>query len=125
MPLSNQFQELSAQVRNWGRWGDDDQLGTLNQISPEVVREAAGCIQHGRTISLAVPLEHDVIQVGFIPGRDNPVRTMHAVNEGMDPDGDPDTFHTRPHPKEKTPDTMPTTAHPKEKIEDKYKKKIL
>ena len=81
-------------LSNWGRWGDDDQLGTLNLISPEVVREAAGCIQHGRTIPLAVPLEHDGIQVGFIPGRDNPVRTMHAVNEGMDPDGDPDTFHT-------------------------------
>ena len=67
MPLSDQFQELSAQVRNWGRWGDDDQLGTLNLISPEVVRRAAGCIRHGRTIPLAVPLEHDGIQVGFIP----------------------------------------------------------
>ena len=96
MPLSDQFQELSAQVRNWGRWGDDDQLGTLNLISPEVVRRAAGCIRHGRTISLAVPLEHDGIQVGFIPGRDNPVRTC--------------LLYTSPSPRDYAASRMPSSA---------------
>jgi kynurenine formamidase len=94
MPLSDRFREISSQVRNWGRWGPDDQLGTLNLITPEVVLAARDCIRHGRTIPLAVGLEHDGIQVGFVPGRDNPTMTLHAINEGMDPDGGPDSFHT-------------------------------
>ena len=94
MPLSAQFLEISSQVRNWGRWGPDDQLGTLNLITPEVVLAARDCIRHGRTIPLAVGLQHDGIQVGFVPGRDNPTMTLHAINEGMDPDGGPDSFHT-------------------------------
>ena len=94
MPLSDHFLETSSQVRNWGRWGADDQLGTLNLITPEVVLAARDCIRHGRTIPLAVPLEHDGIQVGFVPGRDNPTMALHALNEGMDPDDDPDSFHT-------------------------------
>ena len=36
-----QFDELFKQVSNWGRWGKDDQLGTLNLITPERKREAA------------------------------------------------------------------------------------
>ena len=94
MPFTDQFLDLSARVRNWGRWGDDDQLGTLNLITPEVVAAAADLVRYGRTIPLAVLLEEDGVQAGFVPGRDNPVRGMHAVNEGMDPDGDPDSFHT-------------------------------
>ncbi len=94
MPFSQEFLDLSARVRNWGRWGDDDQLGTLNLVTPEVVAAAAALVRHGRTIPLGVPLEEDGVQAGFVPGRDNPVRGMHAVNEGIDPDGDPDSFHT-------------------------------
>ena len=94
MPFTDQFLNLSARVRNWGRWGDDDQLGTLNLITPEVVVAAADLVRYGRTIPLAVLLEENGVQAGFVPGRDNPVRGMHAVNEGMDPDGDPDSFHT-------------------------------
>jgi len=94
MPFTDQFLDLSARVRNWGRWGDDDQLGTLNLITPEVVAAAADLVRYGRTIPLAVLLEEDGVQAGFVPGRDNPVRGMHAVNEGMDPDGDPDSFQT-------------------------------
>ncbi|MBJ30720.1 MAG: cyclase [Acidimicrobiaceae bacterium] len=94
MPFTDQFLDLSARVRNWGRWGDDDQLGTLNLITPEVVAAAADLVRYGRTIPLAVLLEEDGVQAGFVPGRNNPVRGMHAVNEGMDSDGDPDSFHT-------------------------------
>jgi kynurenine formamidase len=36
--LSQWMTDLS----NWGRWGDDDQLGTLNLITPEKRRSAAG-----------------------------------------------------------------------------------
>ena len=42
MPLPDWFHEAAAWVNNWGRWGDDDELGTLNLITPEVVKRAAG-----------------------------------------------------------------------------------
>ncbi|MDQ4116583.1 MAG: cyclase family protein [Actinomycetota bacterium] len=41
---------------NWGRWGDDDQAGALNLVTPEVTRRAAGLVRDGRTFSLAQPL---------------------------------------------------------------------
>lgn len=42
---------------NWGRWGDDDEKGTTNFITPDVVKDAAGLISSGKTISCAVPVE--------------------------------------------------------------------
>ncbi|MGD0555108.1 MAG: cyclase family protein [Streptosporangiaceae bacterium] len=40
-------------LSNWGRWGDDDRLGTLNLITPEVRRKAASEVQTGDVISLS------------------------------------------------------------------------
>ncbi|MCU1375737.1 MAG: cyclase, partial [Actinomycetia bacterium] len=37
MPFPPEFHELAEKVKNWGRWGADDELGTLNLITPEVV----------------------------------------------------------------------------------------
>lgn len=36
----------------WGVFGDDDQLGTINLMTPEVVVEAAGSIRSGRVFAL-------------------------------------------------------------------------
>jgi hypothetical protein len=33
--------ELSQKYKNWGKWGPNDQLGTLNYITPEKVVDAA------------------------------------------------------------------------------------
>jgi kynurenine formamidase len=41
---------------NWGRWGEDDERGTTNLITPDRVREAASLIRSGRTVSMAIPL---------------------------------------------------------------------
>jgi kynurenine formamidase len=41
------------QLSNWGRWGDDDQLGTLNYITPEIRRRAAALVTDGITVSCA------------------------------------------------------------------------
>ena len=32
---------------NWGRWGDDDERGSLNLLTPEVVKAAASSITTG------------------------------------------------------------------------------
>jgi hypothetical protein len=41
-----------AELSNWGRWGPDDQRGTLNLITPEKSREAAGLVRDGVTVTL-------------------------------------------------------------------------
>ena len=39
--------------RNWGRWGDDDQVGAINLITAEKRAAAAGLVRTGRTVSLS------------------------------------------------------------------------
>ncbi|MGI8662992.1 MAG: cyclase family protein [Acidimicrobiales bacterium] len=79
-PLPDWFVEIAERVRQWGRWGDDDQLGTLNLIDDAAVRRGAAAIVDGRRLSLAMPFDASSPQVGSIPGRINPRRTMIAVN---------------------------------------------
>src|SRR5580693_8026499 len=40
-----------TELSNWGRWGKDDQLGTLNLITPAKRREAAALVKEGYTVS--------------------------------------------------------------------------
>ena len=40
-------------LSNWGRWGEDDQMGTLNFLSQEKVKQAVGLVQDGTTVSCA------------------------------------------------------------------------
>lgn len=42
---------------NWGRWGPDDELGTLNLITDEVRARAVTQARTGRWVSLAMPVE--------------------------------------------------------------------
>jgi len=87
MSAGNSFEEIAARVRNWGRWGDDDQLGTLNLIDDAARRRGAASVVSGQSFSLGLRLsEVEGIQLGFIPGRINPKRTMVAVNEPLSPD---------------------------------------
>lgn len=87
MPPPTRFTEIADRVRNWGRWGDSDQLGTLNLIDDAARRRAAGSVHSGRAVGLSLPLsEADGIQMGFVAGRSNPRRTMASVNEPLSPD---------------------------------------
>lgn len=42
---------------NWGRWGELDERGTVNLITPEKVAQGASLIRTGRVISCAIPLD--------------------------------------------------------------------
>jgi kynurenine formamidase len=53
---SEELSALIASCSNSGRWGEDDELGTLNLITPDVRRRAAGLVREGVTISLASDL---------------------------------------------------------------------
>src|SRR3954466_7464142 len=92
MPLDDEQRALAARGSNWGRWGDDDERGTLNLIDADAVRRGAACVRTGKTFSLALPLNSDGPQTGVIPGRDNPDHKMVAVNMAFT--GDPNDFAT-------------------------------
>ncbi|MBN9155644.1 MAG: cyclase family protein [Microbacterium sp.] len=71
----------AAAYRNWGRWGDDDRLGTLNHIDDAKRIEAAGLVRTGRAISLAQSFDTAGPQKGW-RRRTNPVHTM--TDTGVD-----------------------------------------
>ncbi|MFI1536664.1 cyclase family protein [Streptomyces anandii] len=83
MSLPEEFHEIAERVNNWGRWGADDEIGTLNLVTGEVVREAARCVRSGRRVPLALPLKQDGVQTGVIPGRVNPLHVMVQLNQEL------------------------------------------
>src|SRR3989442_9404 len=50
------FRALFERCSNWGRWGADDERGTLNLITPERTARAAALVRTGETIGCARPL---------------------------------------------------------------------
>jgi hypothetical protein len=77
------FHDIAKRVNNWGRWGADDEIGTLNLITDEVVREAVATVRTGRRVPLALPLRQDGVQTGMIPGRVNPLHVMVQINQEL------------------------------------------
>jgi kynurenine formamidase len=92
MPLPDELKQLAKRVSNWGRWGDDDQRGTLNFITPEAVQRGVAAVRRGVSFPLAIPFDEDGPQTGAMPGRTNPKHTMTAVNAAFT--GDPSDFTT-------------------------------
>lgn len=89
MAVPERFAEVAARVRNWGRWGRDDQLGTLNLVDDAARLRGVRSVRTGEALSLALPLSAaEGIQQGFIPGRINPQRRMIAVNDPLSADPD-------------------------------------
>lgn len=54
---TRQIEDYFSSLSNWGRWGEDDRLGTLNLITPEVRLEAMKAVRTGTAISLARNLD--------------------------------------------------------------------
>src|SRR3954451_18916936 len=70
--------EASKKLSNWGRWGKDDQIGTLNNVTPEDVINAGKLIKRGKVFALGLSLK-EPIQSGLFGGRWNPIHTMLAT----------------------------------------------
>ena len=66
---------LAMQVRNWGRFGPDDELGTLNFITPERIAAACRLATTGKVFALGIPLQREGPQSGT-RARFNPIHTM-------------------------------------------------
>ena len=76
--------EIAARAtafRNWGRWGEDDALGTLNFIDDAVRLRAAALVTSGRVVSLSQRFDTEGPQKGW-RRRTNPVHTM--TDTGVD-----------------------------------------
>jgi kynurenine formamidase len=67
--------EMAAAVSNWGRWGADDVLGTLNFLTSDERVAAAALIRRGASFSLSQRFDMNGPQKGW-RRRTNPVHTM-------------------------------------------------
>ncbi len=61
---------------NWGRWGDDDQVGAINLITPEKRARAAALVRTGASVSLSRPFP-------TIPAANNPKPASHYIKRGQ------------------------------------------
>ncbi|MFT3989301.1 cyclase family protein [Aestuariivirga sp.] len=67
------FERMFEEVKNWGRWGWDDDLGTMNYVTPAKIAEAASLVRSGRTVSMAIPINK-------VAGPDNPNPAVHLMS---------------------------------------------
>lgn len=76
-PSQDQLLEWMDKLSNWGRWGSDDQRGTLNLVTPEKTRRAAGLVQEGVTVSCARAID-------YVAGPDTPRPPQHFMTMSGD-----------------------------------------
>ena len=80
VPSEDEVLAYFETLSNWGRWGDDDQLGTLNLVSPAMRIAAAALVRVGTTVSCAW-------DIGGAPPADQPMgpprRYMLATGQGL------------------------------------------
>src|SRR5436305_1669702 len=73
------IKEASDKLSNWGRWGKDDQIGTLNHVTPQDIVSAGKLIKQGKVFALGIPLDRSGPQTGLFGGRFNPIHQMLAT----------------------------------------------
>jgi kynurenine formamidase len=75
-----EIDRMMTELSNWGRWGKDDQMGTVNLITPAKRKYAASLVREGITVSLA----HNQDTEKF---SDNPLPLIHVMNDVAGGDG--------------------------------------
>lgn len=75
------FDILAEQLRNWGRWGSEDQCGTLNFIDDAALKRAAGSVVAGKKFSLGLAFDKNGPQDGSV--RFNPIHYMKDIGTRM------------------------------------------
>lgn len=73
------FRAVGSQLRNWGRWGDDDERGTVNLITPDRLVAAGQLIRQGKLFDLGIPFDREGPQPGT--GRINPIHLMSETGD--------------------------------------------
>ncbi len=72
-----EFDTLFHDVSNWGRWGEGDERGTLNYLTPGLIKSAAMLVRSGRTVSMSRPID-------TVSAADNPKPAIHHMTQGFD-----------------------------------------
>ena len=78
-PTPEEYHAYRDRFSNWGRWGEGDQMGTLNHITAERRAAAARLVRSGVTVSLANPIATAAVAPN--PSR-NPQPADHRVTAG-------------------------------------------
>jgi kynurenine formamidase len=81
--MAASFDVLADKVRNWGRWGPDDQRGTLNHIDAAAVRRGAAAVRQGKVFACGLNYDAEGPQQGG--ARINPLRTTTAIDSPLGP----------------------------------------
>jgi kynurenine formamidase len=68
---------------NWGRWGDDDERGALNLLTPEVIQSAAGSITTGKVFSLGIPIQGQGVPLLDYRGTPMRLTLQDGTDDGM------------------------------------------
>ncbi|MGY9051800.1 MAG: cyclase family protein [Alphaproteobacteria bacterium] len=72
--------DAADKYKNWGKWGPDDEIGTLNNVTANDIIEAAQLVKKGKVISLALNFDHTGPQGAKTKypsmGRTNPIHSM-------------------------------------------------
>lgn len=76
------IEAMIGRVSNWGRWGSEDELGTVNFLTAEVRVKAAALARTGRVFSLAIPFDESGPQPPF-ERRLNPRHVMLATGTDL------------------------------------------
>lgn len=69
----------AERCKNWGKWGPDDEIGTLNYVTPEMIVAAGRLIRKGKSFSLGLNFDRNGPQRGLWGNRFNPIHTMLAT----------------------------------------------
>src|SRR5262245_39921505 len=87
---AEEFDRMFNEVKNWGRWGKDDQLGAANLITEAKRRQAIALAKNGITVSLA----HNPLTEAS-PDNTNPFE--HTMNRGLSTDTYKVSYHGYAH----------------------------
>ena len=68
--------------RNWGRWGDDDERGALNLLSPDVVLRATQVCRTGKVYNLGLPVQRQGVPVFDYRGAPQRLTLTSQTDEG-------------------------------------------
>lgn len=72
----------AAAPGNWGRWGDDDERGALNLLTPEMVCRAASAVRTGQTYPLGIPIQADGVPLMDYRGKPMRLTLEDSTDEG-------------------------------------------
>ncbi|MEQ1769883.1 MAG: cyclase family protein [Devosia sp.] len=73
-PVSfSEFEAMFERLKNWGKWGPEDERGTMNYLTPDKIAAAARLVRSGRSVSMSIPINK-------VAGPDNPSPAVHHMS---------------------------------------------